>query len=136
MKYGFRLTYVNIFIVTMVVGLTARLVRPQLTAASEETKVSKLIDGLEAMRAHIDLYPVHHDGAAIPCQSLVAFEAAVTTASRSYKPYIRRIPTNPFNNLNTVRFDGEPAGAGIAGWRFDSGTGIFQADNNNACAAI
>jgi hypothetical protein len=35
---------------------------------------------------------------------------------------------NPFNGLNTVRFDGEPAGADKAGWRLDSETGKFQAD--------
>ena len=136
MKNGIRLSYVNIFIVVMVIGGAAKFIRPRFSAASTETKVSKLIEALEEMRAHIDLYRVRHNGSAIPCRSGADFEAAVTTASRSYRPYIRSVPSNPFNDLNTVRFDGEPAGAGIAGWRFDSQAGIFQADNDKTYAAL
>ena len=54
----------------------------------------------------------------------------MTTKVGRYGPYINKIPVNPFNNLKTVRFDGEKAGSGEAGWRFDTKTGAFQADND------
>jgi hypothetical protein len=60
----------------------------------------------------------------------------MTTKVGRYGPYVKRIPTNPLNNLNTVRFDGEPAGAGIAGWRLDTETGLFQADDSTAYAGL
>jgi hypothetical protein len=53
-----------------------------------------------------------------------------------YGLYIKKIPTNPFNDLNAVRFDGEPAGANKAGWRFDTESGLFQADNDAGYAAL
>jgi hypothetical protein len=43
---------------------------------------------------------------------------------------------NPFNGLNMVRFDGEPAGSGKAGWRLDKKNGYFQADNDAAYAGL
>jgi len=136
MKKGIRLSYVNIFIIVMVIGGAAKFAGPRLSAASTETRVSRLIDALEEIRANIDLYRVHHNGGALPCSSGADFEAAVTTPSGTYRPYIRKIPANPFNDLNTVRLDGETAGAGIAGWRFDSQSGVFQADNDKTYAAL
>jgi len=53
-----------------------------------------------------------------------------------YGPYIKQIPENPFNNLSTVRFDGQPAGSGSTGWRFDTETGLFQADDSIAHAGL
>jgi hypothetical protein len=60
----------------------------------------------------------------------------MTTKEEQYYPYVRRIPTNPYNSLKTVRFDGEPAGADEAGWRFDTKTGQFQADSDASHAAL
>lgn len=119
----------------VVLGIAAKAITPQSTEASTEAKISSLIDGLETMRANLDLYRAHH-GACPPCDSFAGFEAALTTKTGKYCPYVDRIPENPFNDLNTVRFDGEPAGAGLAGWRLDTTTGRLQADNNIAHAAL
>ena len=124
-------------IIAIVLGVVARMIAPQFTEASnEEAEVCELIDGLEEMRVHLDLYRVRHQGRLPPTDSLAGFESAVTTRAGRYVPYIKEIPTNPFNGLKTVRFDGEPAGAGEAGWRLDTETGLFQADNDANYAAL
>jgi hypothetical protein len=103
---------------------------PHFTQASTETKVSRLIDGLEKMRANLDLYRIRHKDNLPPSDSFAGFEAVMTTMTGQDSPYVKKIPVNPFNRLNTVRFNGEPAGVGKAGWRLDTKTGLFQADSS------
>jgi len=120
----------------ILIGVGARAIQPQLTKAGTETKVAYLVDGLERMRAQLDLYRARHRGSLPPTNSFSSFEIALTTKIGKYGPYIKRIPVNPFNNLKTVRFDGKPAGFGTAGWRLDTKTGLFQADNGADYAAL
>jgi type II secretory pathway pseudopilin PulG len=130
-------SYVEVIVIAIVLGVAGRMIAPQFTEASNEgAKVSELIDGLEAMRAQLDLYRAHHGDIFPPADSFADFETAMTTKSGQYGPHVKKIPTNPFNGLKTVRFDGEPAGAGKAGWRLDTKTGLFQADNDAAHAAL
>jgi general secretion pathway protein G len=130
-------SYVEVIVAAIVLGVAGREITPQFTKASnEETKVSELAEGLETMRAQVDLYRVQHEDILPPAGSFASFERAMTTKVGKDGPYVKKIPTNPFNGLKTVRFDGEPAGAGKAGWRFDTKTGLFQADNDTACAAL
>ena len=130
-------SYVEVMVVAIVLGIAGRMIAPQFTeAGNEEAKVSELVDGLEAMRAQVDLYRVQHRDIFPPTDSFANFETAMTTKVGQHGPYVKKIPTNPFNGLKTVRFDGEPAGAGKAGWRLDTKTGLFQADNDAACAAL
>ncbi|MGA1979306.1 MAG: hypothetical protein ABSG99_01910 [Sedimentisphaerales bacterium] len=132
-----HLSYVEVIIMAIVLGVAGRIIAPQFTEASnEEAKVSELVDGLEAMRAQVDLYRVQNGDILPPTDSFASFKTAMTTKVGQHSPYIKKIPTNPFNGLKTVRFDGEPAGAGKAGWRLDTETGLFQADNDVACAAL
>ena len=137
MSKKIRFSYIEVTIIAVVLGLSARMIAPQFTEASiEESKVSELVDGLEAMRARLDLYQAQHGDCLPPTDSFASFEAAMTTKVGKYGPYIEKIPTNPFNKLRTVRFGGEPAGAGKAGWRLDMDSGLFQADNEVSCAAL
>ena len=131
-----RFSYLGAMIMAVALGIAARTIAPQFAEASSEAKVCGLIDGLEAMRAQLDLYRVQHRDRLPPSDSFSSFETAMTTKVGRYGPYVKKIPTNPFNALNTVRFDGEPAGAGKAGWRLDTETGLFQADNDAAYAAL
>ena len=131
-----RFSYVEGVIIVIVLGIAARTIAPQFAEANSEAKVSGLVDGLEAMRAQLDLYRVQHKGRLPPSDSFSSFETAMTTKVGRYGPYVKKIPMNPFNNLNTVRFDGEPAGAGKAGWRLDTEAGLFQADNDAAYAVL
>jgi type II secretory pathway pseudopilin PulG len=130
-------SYVEVMVVAIVLGIAGKMIAPQFTKASnEEAKVSELVEGLETMRAQMDLYRAHHEDILPPTDSFASFETAMTTTVGQHGPYVKQIPTNPFNGLKTVRFNGEPAGAGKAGWRLDTKTGLFQADNDAACAAL
>ena len=132
MKERARFSYPEIVIITVVLGVFAIRVVPRVIEASPESRICDLIDGLEQMRAQLDLYRARHEGCFPDVGSFAAFESAMTTRTGQNGPYVGRIPANPFNGLNTVRFDGEPAGAGIAGFRLDTVNGVFQADD---CAA-
>jgi type II secretory pathway pseudopilin PulG len=137
MSKKIHFSYVEVMVVAIVLGIAGKMIAPQFTEASnEEAKVSELVDGLEAMRAQVDLYRVQHEDILPPTDSFRSFETAMTTTVGQHGPYVKQIPTNPFNGLKTVRFDGEPAGAGKAGWRLDTKTGLLQADNGVACAAL
>lgn len=131
-----RFSYIEVLVMAVILGIVARTIAPQFSEASTEAKVSEMIDGLEVMRAQLDLYRVQHGDCLPPADSLESFKTAMTTKVGKYGPYIKRIPTNPFNDLNTVRFNGAPAGANGAGWRLDTETGLFQADNEAAYAAL
>ncbi len=130
-------SYVDIIVAAIVLVTVGRIITPQFTKASdEETKISELADSLEAMRAKLDLYRAQHRDIFPPTDSFASFERAMTTKIGQHGPYVKRIPTNPFNGLKTVRFDGEPAGSGKAGWRLDTQSGSFQADNDAAYSAL
>ena len=109
---------------------------PKFTEATQESRTSELIDGLHQMRSQLDLYRVQHENCLPPINSFESFKTSLTTKVGQYGPYVEEIPVNPFNNLNTVRFDGEPAGVGKAGWRIDTKTGLFQTDDSTAHAAL
>src|SRR4030042_3874625 len=122
-----RLSYASVMVVAIVLAIAKIEIAPQFTeASSEEAKVSELVDGLGQMRAQLDLYRARHGDCFPSTNSFTIFETAMTTSEEGYDPYVKKIPANPFNGLKTVRFDGEPAGAGKAGWRFDTKPGLFQ----------
>ncbi len=136
MKEKTRLSYVEVVIIASVLSVVTMTVVPKFIKASPESKTSDLIDGLQEMRSQLDLYRAQHENSLPPVDSFESFKTAMTTKIGQYGPYVGKVPVNPFNNLNTVRFDGEPAGAGKAGWRFDTETGLFQADNHAAYAGL
>ena len=53
-----------------------------------------------------------------------------------WRTYLSSLPVNPLNYLGTVRLDGDDAGASTHGWRFDTTTGAFQADDSPGHAAF
>jgi type II secretory pathway pseudopilin PulG len=126
------LSYGEIVIIAIVLGVVGRAISPR----SSEANVSALVDGLSEMRTQLDLYRAEHDDKLPPTDTFSSFEAAMTRKAGGCGPYVKKIPANPFNKLKTVRFDGEPAGAGKAGWRFDTKTGAFQADNEPGYANL
>ncbi|UCF43198.1 MAG: hypothetical protein JSV99_11570 [Planctomycetota bacterium] len=117
-----RVSYVELAMMVIIPCLSVRMVAPQFVEASPEAKVCELIDELDLCRAE-------HTGQLALTNTFASFEAAMTTKVGQYGPYIKEIPTNPFNKFETVRFDGEAAGAGKARWRLDTASGLFQADN-------
>ena len=136
MRKNARWSYTEIVIITVVLGVFAIRVVPQVTEANPESRVGELIDGVQKMRIQLDLYRAQHCGCLPDVDSFAVFQTAMTTKVGRYGPYVSKIPANPFNNLNTVRFDSEPAGAGMAGWRLDTETGLFQADDSVSHAGL
>ena len=93
------------------------------------------------MRSQIELYEVQHNDE-LPGAGTATFVQAMTgqtdiagAVGTGFGPYVMKIPTNPFNNFDTVREGGAAAGAGTRGWRFDTTSGAFQADDSVAHAA-
>ena len=145
-KSGF--TLVEILIVVVILGILAAIVIPQFTSASTEAKESALVSNLQSMRSQIELYKIHHNDE-LPGDSAnssvgVDFVTAMTsktnqdgvvgtTAAHRFGPYMRQIPINPFNDLNTVEVDGT-AGDSSHGWNFVTAAGVtcglFQADDD------
>jgi general secretion pathway protein G len=136
MKERSHLSYIEAVIILVVLGVFTMRVVPRVAQASPESQICDLIDGLEQMRSQLDVYRARHDGSLPDVGSFDVFQTALTTKAGRYDPYVKKIPVNPFNNLNTVRFDAEPAGANLAGWRLDTETGLFQADDSVAHAGL
>jgi type II secretory pathway pseudopilin PulG len=136
MGMNFNLSYLRILVAAVVLGIIARTISPKSSEAAIRENTSQLIDALVAMRSNLDLYKAQHEGQLPPIDSFAEFEKAFTSDADYFGPYMERIPVNPFNNRNTVRFDGEPAGVNQAGWRLDTKTGKLQADNDPAYAKL
>jgi general secretion pathway protein G len=137
-------TLVEVLIVVIILGILAAIVIPQFTEASTQARESSLKSNLQTVRSQIELYKVQHSDT-LPGAGIATFEQAMTgktnftgavdtTDPNAYGPYLQQLPTNPFNNLNTVRKGGTVAGTNTDGWRFDTGTGAFQADDSTTHA--
>jgi general secretion pathway protein G len=148
MKAEKGFTLVEILIVVVILGILAAIVIPQFTSASTEAKESALVSDLQAVRSQIELYKIHHNDNLPGTQGGVDFSTAMTSRTNQdgvvdtsggtdptfrFGPYMREIPINPFNDLNTVEIDGT-AGDNSAGWNFVTTPGVteglFQPDDN------
>jgi general secretion pathway protein G len=142
-KSGF--TLVEILIVVVILGILAAIVVPQLSNSSTQVKTSALSTDLRKIRTQIELYKFHHKSM-LPASSDETnedFKQRMTektdadgNSGTDYGPYMREIPLNPFNNRRTIRIDGPAAGANTEGWRFDTSSGDFQADDSVAHATF
>lgn len=135
-KSGF--TLVEILIVVVILGILAAIVIPQFTEASTEAKTSSLCTDLQTMRSQIELYKIQHNDA-LPGDGTASFQDALIgqtdiagAAGGTYGPYIQQIPTNQFNDLDTIEIEAGTAGlgGGNCGWHFDTSTGQFHADDD------
>ena len=125
-------TLVEILIVVVILGILAAIVIPQFTEASTEAKTSSLCTDLQTMRSQIELYKVQHNDNP---PTLVGFVAQMTAQTditgavgTDYGPYLQKIPTNPFNDKNTL--DDTGLSNNVGGWEYDEGTGAINADDN------
>jgi len=138
-KSGF--TLVEILIVVVILGILAAIVIPQFTEASTEAKESSLCTDLQTMRSQIELYKVQHNdnlpgaGAATFIQAMTGKTDIFGAVGPDYGPYVQKIPTNQFNNLNTVDVSGTGTlGDDSHGWDFNPTTGAFYADDSGTCS--
>jgi hypothetical protein len=134
---GERFSFVEFCAIIIVLTITAISFSPRFSQADTHQKdMGRLIDSLERVRSSLDLYRIEHEGNLPQADSFESFKNCMCSKQNRPAPYIKRIPVNPLNNKNTVRFNGEPAGSNMAGWRLDTKSGLFQADNDSGCAAL
>ena len=142
-KGGF--TLVEIMVVVVLLGILAAIVVPQFTGASNETRNSALSTDLRRVRSQIEYYKIQHKDQlpATTGETADEFLRRITTKTdadgnvgNDFGPYMQDFPVNPFNDRSTVRIDGGAAGSNTDGWRFDTTTGAFQADDTAAHAAL
>jgi len=138
-KSGF--TLVEILIVVVILGILAAIVIPQFTEASTEAKTSSLCTDLQTMRSQIELYKIQHNDQ-LPGDAGTDADFVSDLTGRTdirgnadpdgpYGPYIQKIPTNQFNDEDSVEVEAGDTGLGDGshGWHFDTKTGAFHADD-------
>ncbi|MFC1633892.1 competence type IV pilus major pilin ComGC [Planctomycetota bacterium] len=151
MKSQSGFTLVEILIVVVILGILAAIVIPQFTEASTEAKTSSLCTDLQTVRAQIELYKIQHLDQ-LPGTGGPDFETAMTTYTLQdgssaatqapgdgvYGPYLGKIPSNPFiaiaadANDVTEQATGSAPGDDSSGWFFNTTTGKFQANDDEA----
>jgi len=138
-KSGF--TLVEILIVVVILGILAAIVIPQFTEASTEAKTSSLCTDLQTMRSQIELYKIQHNdqlpgsGGATFVQAMTGQTDVAGAVGTDYGPYLQKIPTNQFNDDDTITENGT-LGDGSGGWEFNTTTGAFHADDSTAHALL
>ncbi len=136
-------TLIEIMVVVVILGIVAAIIIPQISGAGSEARIAALATDLRRVRNQMELYKFHHNDQlpAFASETSADFARRITTQTDvngdpgvDYGPYLQRLPVNKLNDLGTVRINGAAAGANIDGWRFDTTTGIFQADDSAAHA--
>lgn len=142
-KSGF--SFVELLIVISVLGILAAIIIPTFSDANQRAKASALQNDLHKVRSQIEVYKSQHADQlpAFTEETSTDFERRMTSktdksgnAGSDYGPYLNKIPKNPYNGKTTVRIDNAAAGANTDGWRFDTFSGIFQADDSLGNASL
>ena len=127
-KKGF--TLVEILIVVIILGILAAIVVPQFTEASSDAKLSNLTTNLQAIRAQLELYRLHHNGAypadvSVGLTSKTDSDGTVNASSGAYGPYMQQFPANPFidDAAKAILADGVSG----SGWSYTAASGSFSA---------
>lgn len=123
-------TLVEILIVVVILGILAAVVIPQFTSAAEDSKLSNLMSNLQAIRAQLELYKMHHNETYptnINTQLTGKTDADGTVnAGGVYGPYLHLFPGNPFidDPVEAVK----TSGAAGEGWNYNAATGVIVAN--------
>jgi len=132
---GFSL--LQIVLVVLILAIVGTMMAPRFTAAAFDARTASLCENLQSVRRHIEVYRRQHEGRlpASTSETGEDFVCRMTNAGEGSQDNdaglrLERMPTNPYNGLDTVRVGGPQAGAGTHGWRFDPMTGSFQADDS------
>lgn len=147
-------TLVELLIIVMILGILAVLTIPTFVGANKPASESVLRENLRLLRTQVELFTGQHNGlppgypdgdrSAVPTGA--AFIAQLTgytnvdgqvgasySAATPLRPYLADVPSNPFNNLATVRVVGDadnlPTADGNAfGWFYKPLTRQFVAN--------
>jgi len=135
MRKAFSL--VELMIVAAIIGILAALAVPRLQNHAIQARESAARDNLRVFREAIRFYAVHHtdtapgypgnDRNAAPTEDSLRLQLIIQ------ENYLRQIPVNPFNGLNTIHFIGNAealpaAGTGDHGWIYQPATCTIRLD--------
>ncbi len=142
-------TLVELLIVVAILGIMAAIVMPTFQGNVAQAKESASKSNLATLRTQIELYKLQHNGyppgyvngGAAPIATMqlqligtttVAGQASPSTVPTDpflYGPYVKKIPKNPFNNLDTITYVAEATAFSAAvdgtssGWLYKMETG-------------
>ncbi|MCP4379130.1 MAG: prepilin-type N-terminal cleavage/methylation domain-containing protein [bacterium] len=123
-------TLVEILIVVVILGILAAIVIPQFTSAAEDSKLSNLMSNLQAVRAQLELYKMHHNEnypTSITKQLTGKTNSDGTiNSSGAYGPYLHLFPVNPF--IDDAVEAAKTSGGTGEGWSYNAATGVITAN--------
>jgi prepilin-type N-terminal cleavage/methylation domain-containing protein len=138
-------SFVEMVIVVVIVGLLGALAVLRIGSLITTSRKSALAGDLQVLQKAVEMYIAEHNGLGpadnddgsteTDWEVVVARLVRMTredggrSHTSSLGPYIKEWPTNPWNGRQLLRLDGPPAGADLAGWRYDTLTRIIEADN-------
>lgn len=134
-------TFIEVLIIVLVIGLLAAIVTPQFSRADEDTRLATLRANLLEVRAQIRLYRTQHQDQYPSLERFVEQMTAYTSpdgqssslrdVDHGVGPYLQSIPPNPYTGGRSIG-DGRP---GSSDWYYDSGSGLFRANHDPAFIA-
>jgi len=129
-------TLLEILVVVVILAVLAILVIPQFISAVTDSKENSLRMNLHRIRMQIEIYKQEHGrlpeltrfGEQMTGPTDAAGTPVAVGTADSLGPYLRELPYNPMNDMNTVA-DTAP---GTSGWYYDQTTGDFHANDSAA----
>jgi prepilin-type N-terminal cleavage/methylation domain-containing protein len=135
----------EVVIVVVIIGVLGVLATLKMGSVVSTSRASSLTGDLHVLQNAVEMYIAEHNGLG-PADNpdgttetdwtiVVARLLRMTRedGGRSHTaylgPYVKEWPANPWNGMQELRLDGPPAGAGVAGWRYDTLTRIIEPDH-------
>ncbi len=141
---------IEVVITLVIIGVVAIIAVPRVSSAAGNARFSAMEASARVMRQALDYYSIEHEGRSPSHDAdwsvntnekffmlrLCRRSDSVGEPGDSLGPYLRDIPVNPFNGLNTVRVadgSGTP-GINTHGWWYAAGRDVFLPDDSVASA--
>ncbi len=143
---------IEVVLVILTTGIVAAIAIPRLGGAADRARDSTMVGSAAQLQRAVELYTAEHadlnpvtepDGSTTTSGATLVFRLMRFTddhgnvgAGGPFGPYLRSWPTNLYNNRQSIRIDGAPAGANTHGWRIDSGTLKVEADQPGVVSIV
>lgn len=125
-------TLVEILIVVILLGILASMVVPQVSTASEDSRLTSIRSTLQKTRGQIELFKLEHNG--VPPQTVAMWNALLSRTSTTetnvatptgtnFGPYLQVIPRNSWNDMTGVS---SAAVDTAAGWYYTCTSDTFE----------